>query len=61
MHPLHGMHRCMPSWSTLPEVPVEEDRPYTNVRSLWSRGWTGRLSYGAYETALAFLLGGNAF
>ncbi len=32
MHPLHGMHRCLPSWSALPEVPIEAYRPCTNVR-----------------------------
>jgi len=23
MHPLHGMHRCMPRWSALAKVPIE--------------------------------------
>jgi len=30
MHPLHGMHWRMPSRSTLPEVPLEAYRRFTN-------------------------------
>ena len=32
MHPLHGVHRRVPCWRALAEVPIESDPPCTNVR-----------------------------